>query len=732
MYKICIIFLQSPADKFCQINSILVQVIHHPRAYTAEMMARQIGFHLLKNPKKFFPLVQDELLKSGESYESFCLNVFDGNRGLDDILSIAVVDMWKISVTLVTPTDVLNLFHKEKNPDVVLIVNGVCSGDKKKGVSHYSATMKKEIGSKLIGSEIFDLSLGIENIPTLMPTHLSTRADARQRALKEYVKGDQEESLILLKTVSESLNRMNSRINQYIEQHQKESEEKEVIEYNLEHLGINVEKIKEAGKLDPKKYVVLEEWEEHVSSVRGDKRKRQDDENEEKDPSKKTKTSEEEKEKNIDFYVKRYNQQAKIIEDNEEIIQTQANEIERKANEMQKLENNYEREIIKFQKEVLGYEKIIDTKSKKIEQLESELKRLKERKGDESETPDAAQNKQSSSTSESQKIVRRKEDSSCGEKSDIQESVLKGKSTQTIYIQKTIMDETSTVPELILVEKEKQKSTEKRSGKTHPVPEGLRSKEKKRYYCDNCSSHFTRKDSLEYHKKHNCCQEVRRHICKDCNKGFYSDTSVREHYYKDHLKKDLYFCKKCNQGFAHNSRKSTHIKSGKCPMKDEQDRFPGRAELDEELEQTFKEKEIAIPVSVQEADNPDEGQSSNKQQQPHHEQVGNLSQQLDYPELEDNQSKIRKDRMLSDSAVNPQTIDMGVISMIADSAVTSDTGLQSVGQSEVTGNASDILMQMSLGGGSLLNVKQEGIDMDYDNNGDEKELHLELDEDDDD
>ena len=274
------------------------------------------------------------------------------------------------------------------------------------------------------------------------------------------------------------------------------------------------------------------------------------------------------------------------------MIQTQTNEIEKKENKMQKLENNYERELIKFQKEVIGYEKIIDAKNQKIKELEEELKILKKMKGTDSQT---ATSVQSCSTGESQNISARKEESSKSNV-DVEESVLKGKGSQTIYIQKTMIGETSDTSEIILVEKEKEKSTCKRSGKTMPVPDSLRRKDEIRHYCDKCSSHFKRKDSLENHKKYHCLQQLRRHICEECNKGFYSDTSVREHYYKDHLKKFLYFCKKCNAGFAHNSRKSTHIKSRKCPNQDEPDQFPGRAELNEELEKTFKRRDLAVPV----------------------------------------------------------------------------------------------------------------------------------------
>ena len=50
------------------------------------------------------------------------------------------------------------------------------------------------------------------------------------------------------------------------------------------------------------------------------------------------------------------------------------------------------------------------------------------------------------------------------------------------------------------------KTTERRSGKTHPVPEGRRSKHK--VYCEKCKSSFSRKDQLQQHIKNDCLQPI--------------------------------------------------------------------------------------------------------------------------------------------------------------------------------------------------------------------------------
>ena len=104
---------------------------------------------------------------------------------------------------------------------------------------------------------------------------------------------------------------------------------------------------------------------------------------------------------------------------------------------------------------------------------------------------------------------------------------------------------------------------------------------------------------LSTHIKWNCLKTVCQFICNACNLGFYAENSVREHYYKEHKKVDLYHCEKCNQGFAFKSRKSAHKKSGSCPNKNGAKKYPGRIPLDEGLEITFKRRiEITLPREV--------------------------------------------------------------------------------------------------------------------------------------
>ena len=171
--------------------------------------------------------------------------------------------------------------------------------------------------------------------------------------------------------------------------------------------------------------------------------------------------------------------------------------------------------------------------------------------------------------------------------------------TQPSQTQPSVFVLTGTQDNILLLQSVPSKVTEHRSGKTKPVPKDIRLRHK--HYCENCKSEFSRKDLLAQHIKNDCLQPICQFVCKDCNAAFYSETAVREHYYKIHLKIELYHCQKCNMGFAHKSKKSTHKKI--CPNKDGADQFPIRTHFDKELEASFKRRNI-VPLQITDQQQP--------------------------------------------------------------------------------------------------------------------------------
>ena len=75
------------------VRGILQQVLHHPTEYTAEMAMHQVALHMIKHPNHFYQYVEEDLLKAGQSYKSFCVNVFRCNVWGDNLIAAAFSDM---------------------------------------------------------------------------------------------------------------------------------------------------------------------------------------------------------------------------------------------------------------------------------------------------------------------------------------------------------------------------------------------------------------------------------------------------------------------------------------------------------------------------------------------------------------------------------------------------------------------------------------------------------------
>ena len=88
-------------------------------------------------------------------------------------------------------------------------------------------------------------------------------------------------------------------------------------------------------------------------------------------------------------------------------------------------------------------------------------------------------------------------------------------------------------------------------------------------------------------------------FCDECEASFFWPNTIREHYYKEHIKKYLYHCRKCGEGFHWKSRIPDHNK--KCPMKDGPDKFEGKLPYDENIEKKFQRKK-AVPLILPQDD----------------------------------------------------------------------------------------------------------------------------------
>ena len=437
-------------------------------------------------------------------------------------------------------------------------------------------------------------------------------------------------SLRILRSVARSIDKFNNKICDMMEQSEDMIQNKELLEYKLVCLGVSSEKIKDAGEIQERGFIRTEEREK-LHRERAQKRKREQEEVEMKEREAKKqkvipvdeygnrrKSYEQAEQKDDDdddggdvdddFRDKRAKQQQDLLKSQEKIMHRQDRELEQKEKRIRELQRMLAKEKSKKQTEELIEIPDDDDNGNEDDDEEFNLSKVKTEPKVEP----------SGSRSGGYKLEREnpallKWLPGFTEKAhEIQPPTPVSEQKTRIYIPQQQEDKS-----IVLMEHIPIKSTERRSGKTQPVPKGRHKKNK--FYCEKCKSEFSRKDSLTSHIKWDCLQEIRQFICEECHAAFFSDTSVREHYYLTHLKTDLYFCPKCGQGFAHKSRKSAHRKSGACPNKDDEDQFPGRAPVDEKLEATFKHR-VKMPVEITEAqvqdpNAPQQLEEEDKQQQ---------------------------------------------------------------------------------------------------------------------
>ena len=157
-------------------SAILMQVVHDPHKYTAESLMRQAAMHMLRNPYRYYEALEMQLIRTGESYESYVYNVFHQNIWGDDLLAAVIGDMWNIAILIVTPIHKkpVALFHNKDVPDVVIVANGgdYMSND---GSTHFSATRCYEEGFKLPGSEYRNPTLAQDLSSKLSPIILKEK-----------------------------------------------------------------------------------------------------------------------------------------------------------------------------------------------------------------------------------------------------------------------------------------------------------------------------------------------------------------------------------------------------------------------------------------------------------------------------------------------------------------------------------------------------------------------------
>ena len=414
------------------------------------------------------------MIKTGESYESYVFNVFHQNIWGDDLIATAVIgDMWNIAISIVTPIHKkpVALFHNKDVPDVVIVANG---GDYmgKDGSMHFSLSRCYEEGFKLPGSEYRNPTLAQDLTSKLCLIILDDPKKATQVACQNFIKLDEERSLGLLQGLCENINRLDNTVCELIRQGEEVRKQKSVMEYQMEKIGINCEKIKHAGSILNKErgYVRTGEREKYDKEMEK-KRKAQEQLRQEEEKRLKTITAGEEGEEPKDKEKPDEDHASKLVRQQQEIIQQQEQLLQKQ-------------------------EKHIEDQERRIRLMELAQQKLTQQTQAQQTQPQQSDNGQKASTSSRRGTIDKILKPSSlrflpcvkKEKEEEDDEVVITGVTETAQPSRYIPKVVPGVENLVLMEVQKPQGSGRRSAKGPPVPKGRQ--DPKRYYCDSCDSNY--------------------------------------------------------------------------------------------------------------------------------------------------------------------------------------------------------------------------------------------------
>ena len=113
---------------------------------------------------------------------------------------------------------------------------------------------------------------------------------------------------------------------------------------------------------------------------------------------------------------------------------------------------------------------------------------------------------------------------------------------KNVYLPKQVPESQN----IILVPARMKKTTSLQAS-TKPVPEEFR--DDRLHYCEKCEAKYTTRDELNHHVTKNCQVKEPEFFCDQYDASFFWPNTIREHYYKEHIKEYLYHCRKCGAIF---------------------------------------------------------------------------------------------------------------------------------------------------------------------------------------
>ena len=559
--------------------------------------------------------MEQELTETGESYESFCVNVYKCNVWGEDLIAAAIGDMWNIGITILSPVfrKPIHLFHnKTEEPDVVIVSNGgsyMCSD---KGSTHFSATIPLTTNYVKPGSEHLHSNLGTDINPKIMPLILEDKKKARDIAMKEYLKVDTELSLDLLRSVIRQLNRIDDHITTLIKESDDLNCQKNVLTNQLLQLGLSAERIKEITDMKREREYCRTTEREEIDKANERKRKAEEEKWDKAKKQKVVATVEGEEQPDYEIPTsekakqteehdsKMSRQQKEIIEQQEKIIQRQEEELIRRQQLINIQEQSMRCEPIVVQPGTSGIrtggQGTIDRylSPSDLQYLRNKpsstvpCRQVQEIHGIAPPQVQPTQVQPGDVIISEPFLTQETQQQPLQQPQQQPQQVPSKESQPTVYVPKVVKSS-----HIVLIPTPAKKSTPLRSGTAGPVPEDLR--DSSRFYCNNCKGNYRTKDELTRHQQNVCGKKVPEYICDSCDKAYFWPNPLREHYYKEHVKVVMYHCPRCNKPFNYANKLSVHSRRN-CPNKDGPEIYQRMIDLDEKLEEKFKPK---VPLEIQ-------------------------------------------------------------------------------------------------------------------------------------
>ena len=131
-----------------------------PSNYTTKDFRSQIGAFMAHEVHYFFPRMSEYLSNKGLTYKAYITGVSLGDISADQYMILAISRMWNVSISILSPAfnAIWNLYHKSKNPSVVIIGNSREFGNKRES-HHYSPTEKTLPSAKKLGHDIDNIDV---------------------------------------------------------------------------------------------------------------------------------------------------------------------------------------------------------------------------------------------------------------------------------------------------------------------------------------------------------------------------------------------------------------------------------------------------------------------------------------------------------------------------------------------------------------------------------------------